>query len=450
MNQFSWRPLTSKRVWGWSFYDFANSAFATTILAVIFNKYYAQVAAGGEQGVLVFGFRIQGAAMFGYVASFSYALVAVSSPILGAIADYSHARKKFWMTFMFIGVIFTGLLYFVGQGDYWLGAGLFIMANLGFAGGNVFYNSFLPEICDKPDMGVVSGLGWALGYLGGGLLLAINLVMLQFPQALGFAQGAFSVHDCFVSVSIWWLVFSIPTFAWVREQRRPPRSVPRESYASVGFRRIRLTLKASRQYSQFRTFLIAYLFFNDGIETVIIFASIFGAQVVGMQTTELILFFLAIQGAAFLGSLVCGALAHWLGNKRALIATLFVWILVVVWGYKLGIFGALKKEYWILGIMAGSVLGGSQAIARSLAGTFIPRERSAEFFGFYNIAGRFAAIFGPAIFSVVLTITGDMRKSILSLIILFIAGLILLLRIDEREGERQSEQETGFRSEAAP
>ena len=183
---------------------------------------------------------------------------------------------------------------------------------------------------------------------------------------------------------------------------------------------------------------------KTGIETVIIFASIFGAQVVGMETTELILFFLTIQGTAFLGSLACGALAHWLGNKRALIVTLFVWIMVVIWGYKLGVFGALRKEYWILGIMAGTVLGGSQAIARSLAATFIPRERSAEFFGFYNIAGRFAAIFGPAIFSAVLSITGDMRASILSLIILFIVGLVLLLRIDEREGLQQSEQDTDF------
>jgi len=444
MNQFSWRPLASKQVWGWSFYDFANSAFATTILAVIFNKYYAQVVAGGEQGALVFGFRIQGAALFGYVASFSYAVVALSSPILGAIADYSHAKKKFWAVFMLTGVVFTGMLYFVRRGDYWLGAVLFIMANFGFAGGNVFYNSFLPEICEKRDMSVVSGLGWAMGYLGGGLLLAVNLVMLQFPQAFGLAKGAFTVLDCFLSVSIWWLVFSIPTFLWVREAGRRPQAGAGGNYVAMGFNRIWRTLKASRRYSQFRTFLIAYLFFNDGIETVIIFASIFGAQVVGMETTELILFFLTIQGTAFLGSLACGALAHWLGNKRALIVTLFVWIIVVVWGFKLGIFGSLKKEYWILGIMAGTVLGGSQAIARSLAATFIPRERSAEFFGFYNIAGRFAAIFGPAIFSAALSITGDMRASILSLIILFIVGLVLLLRIDEHEGLRQSEQDAAF------
>ena len=190
MNQRLRDIFADKTVWGWSFYDFANSAFATTILAVIFNKYFAEVVAGGEKGVIVWGAHIPGAAFFGYVVSLSYAVVAIVSPVLGAIADFSRSKKRFWLFFMIVGALFTSFLYFVHKGDYWMGALFFAVANLGFAGGNVFYNGFLPEISTKENIGFVSGLGWALGYLGGGLLLAINLVMLQFPQLVGFPKGA--------------------------------------------------------------------------------------------------------------------------------------------------------------------------------------------------------------------------------------------------------------------
>ena len=439
MNQRLRDIFADKTVWGWSFYDFANSAFATTILAVIFNKYFAEVVAGGEKGVIVWGAHIPGAAFFGYVVSLSYAVVAIVSPVLGAIADFSRSKKRFWLFFMIVGALFTSFLYFVHKGDYWMGALFFAVANLGFAGGNVFYNGFLPEISTKETIGFVSGLGWALGYLGGGLLLAINLVMLKFPELVGFPKGAFTVQDCFLSVAIWWAIFSIPTFLWVRERGKGQTLPTGMSYVTVGFQRVWATFRQARRYSQFSTFLVAYLFFNDGIETVIIFASIFGAQVVGMNSGELIVFFLAIQGTAFVGALLCGWLANWIGNKRALMVTVVVWIIVTLWGYKLGILGNLKGEYWALGIMAGTVLGGSQAIARSMAGTFMPKENAAEFYGFYNIAGKFAAIFGPALYSLAITFTGSMRVGILSLVILFIIGMILLILVDEKKGAVQSD-----------
>jgi len=427
------RSICNKTVMGWSLYDFANSAFATTILAVIFNKYFAQVVAGGETGVLIWGVRIQGAALFGYVLSFGYAVAAFMAPVLGAIADETCAKKKFLGVFCCLGVLGSALLYFVHAGDVLLGSALFILANVGFAGGNVFYNAFLTEISNEDNVGRISGIGWALGYIGGGLLLALNLVMLEFPHWLGFPAKTFTVGHCFVSVAVWWGVFALPFFFWVKEKRDGKAVRPDSGYLGLGFSRVFETLRHIRRHKEFTKFLIAYLLFNDGIETVIVFASIFGAVVVGMETHELILFFLVIQGTAFVGSLLLGFLSDRLGQKGTLMATLVVWTGVVLWAYFMG-FWDLKKEYWILGIVSGTVLGGSQSIARSLAGTLIPPERSAEFFGFYAISGRFAAIFGPALYSSVITVTGSMRSGVLSLGILFVAGMIGLswVRVGKR------------------
>ena len=434
------RSIYNKTVMGWSLYDFANSAFATTILAVIFNKYFAQVVAGGESGVLIWGFRIPGAALFGYVLSMSYAMAAFMAPVLGAIADETRARKKFLGVFCCLGVLCSALLYFVHAGDVLLGSALFVLANVGFAGGNVFYNAFLPDISTEENVGRISGIGWAFGYIGGGLLLALNLVMLQFPHWLGFPAKAFTVGHCFVSVAFWWGIFALPFFFWVREPRHRKPVRPGSGYLSFGFSRVIETLRHLRQHREFAKFLVAYLLFNDGIETVIVFASIFGATVVGMETHELILFFLVIQGTAFLGSLLLGFLSDRLGQKWTLMATLFVWTGVVLWAYFMG-FWDLKKEYWILGILSGTVLGGSQSIARSMAGRLIPPERSAEFFGFYAISGRFAAIFGPALYSSVIAVTGSMRSGVLSLGVLFLAGMICLagVRVKEKTGETRLE-----------
>jgi len=427
------RVVYNRTVLGWSLYDFANSAFATTILAVIFNKYFAQVVAGGETGVLIWGIRIQGAALFGYVLSIGYAAAAFMAPVLGAIADQTCAKKRFLGVFCCLGVLCSALLYFVHAGDVFLGSTLFILALVGFAGGNVFYNAFLTDISNDDTVGRISGIGWALGYIGGGLLLALNLVMLQFPQWLGFPAKTFTVGHCFISVGVWWGLFALPFFFWVKEKRERKAVRGDFGYLRLGFSRVFETLHHMRRHKEFTKFLVAYLLFNDGIETVIVFASIFGAVVVGMNTQELILFFLVIQGTAFVGSLLLGFLSDRLGQKSTLMATLFVWTGVVLWAYIMG-FWDLRKEYWILGIVSGTVLGGSQSIARSLAGTLIPSERSAEFFGFYAISGRFAAIFGPALYSSVITVTGSMRSGVLSLGVLFVAGMIGLsfVRVAEK------------------
>jgi len=433
-------PAQKRDIFGWAMYDFANSAFATTILAVIFNQYFATVVAGGDKGVELFGFRLHGASFFTFTVSVSMAISAVFSPFLGAVADASGSKKRFLMVFCYGGVLFTSLLYFIHAGDYWMGAVIFIIANIGFAEGNVFYNAFLPEISSKQNIGRISGLGWALGYIGGGLLLAINLIMLKYPEWLGFPVGYFSVQDCFLSVALWWLIFSLPTFLFLKE--RVQESVPplEKSYFKEGYRRLQHTFRRIKTFRELTKFLVAFLIYNDGIETVIVMASIFGADVLGMETGEIILFFLMIQGIAFFGSLIFGFLADAIGNKRTVMISLGIWSLVVIWAFRLGIVWDPKTEYWILGVLAALVMGGSQAASRSLQGIFTPDANSAEFFAFFGVSGKFASVFGPLIYGILIAITGSVQSGILSVLLFFIAGMALLWTVNEKKGMEEKQR----------
>jgi MFS transporter, UMF1 family len=432
-------PASKREIFGWAMYDFANSAFATTILAVIFNKYFAQVVAGGEKGVELFGFRLHGASFFTFTISLSMAVSAVISPFLGAVADSSASKKRFLMTFCYLAVLSTGLLYFVHEGNYWRGAVFFGIANIGFAGGNVYYNAFLPEISTDRNIGRISGLGWALGYIGGGALLAVNLIMLQYPGLIGFPSGFFTVQDCFLSVSVWWFLFSLPTFLFLKERALSNPAAGGSPFRE-GYRRLKHTFQRIRNFRELTKFLVAFLIYNDGIETVIVMASIFGAEVLGMETGEIILYFLMIQGLAFFGSLLFGYLADAIGNKRTIMISLGIWSLIVIWAFTLGIVWDPKTEYWILGVLAALVMGGSQAASRSLQGLFTPEANSAEFFGFFAVSGKFASVVGPLIYGILIAITGSVQSGILSILVFFVAGTAILWTVDEKKGKEERQR----------
>lgn len=433
--------LKRKSVWGWALYDVANSAYATTILAVIFSKYYALKVAGGELGVefhlFSTSFHIPGPTLFTYLVSISTFVVMMISPLIGAMADESHHKKRYLAYSTIVGVIGTFLLGFVDEGEWIYGGIAFIIANLGFNAGLLFYDALLKLIAKPKEVGFISGFGWGIGYAGGGLLLLINMLMISPPQWLPI--HARDITDTFFSVSIWWILFSIPLFLWVTEKETHfTLKVFRLWQSSV--RRLVSTYRQTKQLKQTFLFLIAFLFFNNGIQTVILMASIFGESVLKMNSKSLILFFLLIQFCGFLGSLLFGWLTKWLPDKTALLLSLVVWIVVCVWTFFIGLFSSPVFEFHIIGILAGFVLGSSQSLSRSLFTKFIPNDRAAEFFGFFSVQGRLSTLIGPFVYGTILWITQSIHLAILCLLIFFVIGGILLFFVNEEKGIQESIQ----------
>ncbi|MBM3324497.1 MAG: MFS transporter, partial [Calditrichaeota bacterium] len=420
----------------WAFYDFANSAFATVILAVLYNKYYAGVVAGGSEGVLLGAMRIPGAAMLAFVGAAAMILVALSTPILGVLSDLTGRKKLLLGVYTLLGCIATALMITVDAQEWIWGGFLFVVAQLGFSGGNVFYNALLIDIAEPEDYGKVSGIGWAWGYIGGGLLLLLNLMMLQSPETFGFAEGTFSLGDCFFSVAIWWILFSLPLFLRVRESR--PAVARRMHLLKESLRILSGTLRKIKSLPELTKFFIAFLIYNDGVETVIIMAAVFGDQELHMENGELILFFLMIQGLAFFGSLFFGWLVERLGNRRTILVSLVVWCLILIWAWGLGWLGNPKGEYWALGVLTALVMGGTQAASRSLQAFLIPPMHASEFFSFFGISGKFASAIGPLVYGLAILLTGSLRIAMLTLLAFFVIGFLVLWRVNEQTGREQA------------
>ncbi len=432
--------VSRREIWGWGLYDLANSPFATTILAVVFNRYFAEVLAGGKEGVVLnlFGnaVRVPGVTFFTFTLAAAMLIVAVLAPLLGAIADSSGSKKKFLAFFCYLGVGATAMLYFVHDGQYGRGALFFIVAQVGFAAGNIFYNAFLPEISTPRNIGWISGFGFTLGYLGGATLLAVNLAMLSYPEWIGF-DTPFTPQATFLSVAVWWGVFAIPTFLWLRE-RQPATARPAgKTHLRIGVERLRKTFRNLRRYRELSKFLVAFLIYNDGIQTIIVVAAIFVDEVLGFSDGAIVGLFLMIQGTAFVGALLMGALSDRIGNKQTVVITLLVWTGVAIWGRFLGFTGYPQYEVWAMGVVVGMVLGGSQSASRALQGNFTPDGNSAEFFAFYGIVGKFAAVLGPVVYGSVYALIG-IRSAVLSLGVFFVVGLVILNTVDEQEGIRQA------------
>lgn len=423
-----------RELWSWALYDFANSPFSTTVTTVIFNVYFASVVAAA--GVTVGGYSIPGPSLWAYLVAASSLTMGLLSPFLGAVADCSGAKKRFLFAFTALGALATALLYFARPGTAASASAAFFAANLAFAGAFSFYSAFLPELADKDHMGRVSGFGWALGYIGGGACLALNLLMLQKPALFGIpAEDHLPIRLGFLVVGAWWLVFSLPLFLWLKERARPTGEAGWGLLRHATERTFK-TLREVRRYPELAKFLIAYLLYNDGIETVIVMASIFAAEEIGMGQGEIIQCFLVLQGVAFLGSLLFGRLADAVGNRKAVFLTLLLWGGVLAWA--LGMRTA--TEFWWAGVLIGLILGGSQSASRSLFAVMTPKENAAEFFGFFSLSGKMVATLGPLSFGLMRQWLGSVRYAVVSLVLFFAAGAAILAWVDEKKGEAEAER----------
>jgi len=438
-------PSSRLRLTAFSLYDFADSAFATSIVTVLFSQYYAEVVAGGQAGTRILGRAVPGGTLYAWLVGLSMAVVAVAAPFLGALADRRGSRIRFLGLFWLPGVALAFALAGVEAGEWLSGGLLFAAAYACFGLASVFYNALLPELAPPEELGRASGLAWGVGYVGGALVLVLNLLMLRAPQRLGFPAGTFDLGDCFAAAALWWFLFSLPLFAVFRYEDRRPRAAAdaflgwREEAGAVAAR-VRHTFHRLAGLRNLRLFFLSFLLYNDAVQVVVVMSSIFGRTVLGLGAESLIALFLMVQGTAFLGSLLLGPLADRAGHKPVLLVCVGAWTLTTLWGAGVGIFGAPVREYWILGGISGIFLGGIQSCSRSMLARWVPAGQESELFGFFAIMSRVASVFGPLLYGALNLLTGSLRGATLSVVALFAAGGLLLLRVRPEEVEPERER----------
>jgi len=429
----------------WYFYDWANSAFATTVVTVFLGPWLTTVtkaAADADGFVHPLGIKIHAGSFFPYVVSLSVLAQVVVLPVLGAVADYSQGKKQLLGLFAYLGAGATLGLYFVEGTRYLPGGVLFLVANLSFGASVVVYNAFLPDIASADRRNVVSSYGWALGYLGGGLLLALNLALFSQAASLGLSVGH-AVRINLASAVVWWAVFTLVPLFGLRNRQRAQQLRGGANYLTVGFRQLRRTLGRVRLYPQTVLFLVAYLLYNDGIQTVIALASQFGQEELGLPVSTLTLIILMVQFVAFFGAVVFNWVAAALGTKRAIITSLVIWTGTVTYAY-----GWLRTagQFFVLGAVIAIVLGGSQALSRALYSLMIPKGQEAEYFSLYEVSERGTSWLGPLLFGLALQFTGSYRIAILSLSVFFMLGLGLLTFVDVRRAVIEAGNEPPLRA----
>ena len=447
---------------GWYWYDWANSAYATTVLAVFLGPYLTSVARNAACGTTVtdanpcavddprlhlLGLSVAPGAFYSYALTVSILVQVLVLPVTGAIADRSPHKKQMLAGFAFVGALATMGLYGV-QGDrYLLGGGLYLMANVAFGASIVVYYSFLPQIAAADERDAVSARGWALGYLGGGVLLLANLVLYSSRESLGLAT-ADAVRISLLSAGVWWGLFTLIPLTRLRNQTvhaGATEVTPRVqesgggTVVTAGFRQLRRTLVEARSYPHTLKFLLAYLVYNDGIQSVIALASIYGVEELDLEQSTLISAILLVQFVAFLGALLLGRLALRFGAKRVILASLVLWAATV--GLAYFVQEGATGQFYALAALIGLVLGGSQALSRSLFSQLIPRGREAEYFGLYEISERGTSWLGALTFGLVFQLTGSYRNAIFSLVAFFVLGFVLLARVDIRRAIREAGNE---------
>ena len=408
-------------------YDWANSAFATTVMAGFFPLFFkAYWADPGNPEESTF--------YLGLANSLASIIVAALAPFLGAIADRGSAKKKFLFTFAFFGIIMTSGLWFVAQGYWQMAVIFYVAASVGFSGGNIFYDSLLPSIADESKVNYASSLGYALGYIGGGLLFLLNVLMFKFPETFGLSDSAAAIKLSFVSVAIWWALFSIPVMLFVREPQIYDR-VPLSKAVTLGWKQLRDTLRDIRHLKVVGLFLLAYWFYIDGVDTIVKMAVDYGMSL-NFEESALITALLIVQFVAFPAALIYNWIASRIGTKRAIEIAIMAYCFITLLGY----FMQTEQHFFVLAILVGLFQGGIQALSRSLYTRLIPAEKAAEFFGFFNMLGKFAAVLGPMLMGSVTLLTGNARLGILSILILFSIGWYLLRKVDISEGERMARE----------
>ena len=436
-------------VWGWAIYDWANSAFATTVMAGFFPIFFKQYWSHGADVNL-------STAQLGFGNAIGGLLVALMAPVLGAIADRGGARKKFLIGFAYLGVLATAGLFLVAKGQWTQAIFVYIMGVIGFSGANIFYDALLPGLVGEDRIDRVSSLGFALGYLGGGLLFLINVLMTLKPAMFGIPDAGTAVRLSFLSVALWWGGFTLITIGWVPEPECGD-SRQRGSAIRAGLGQLGETFRKARHLKTVSLFLVAYWFYIDGVDTIIRMAVDYGMSL-GFAANDLIVALLIVQFVGFPAALAFGWLGqHW-GVRRAIYLAICVYMAVTLWGTMM----RDRHEFYVLAVVIGLVQGGIQALSRSYYARLIPKDKAAEFFGFYNMLGKFATIMGPALMGTVglaarrlmmpvaataeqVQAVGQMaaRWSLGSVIVLFLVGILLFSRVDEARGRAEAQRLAG-------
>ena len=411
----------------WAMYDWANSAFQTTVVTAVFPRFFAEYAAQGLASTTA-------TARFAWATTFAAVVIAILGPMLGAIADYRAAKKRLLGVSLMIGVLATAMMAGISRDGWQYAAAVFIVANIAFAASLVFYDSLLPHVASRDELDRVSTAGYAIGYVGGGVLLIINLVWILSPATFGLRDATAAIKLSFLSVAAWWLLFSIPLFRRVPEPAAiAPAGLQAANVFTVGFTLAWRTLRELRRYPNALLMLVAFLLYNDGIQTMIKMSSIYGAEA-GIDANAQIAAFVLVQFVGIPFSFLFGALAGRIGAKPAVFLALIVYTVVSVIGY----FLSQTWQFFVLAFLVGTVQGGSQGLSRSLFARMIPKDKSSEYFGFFSVFEKFGQIFGPLVFAAAVTISGSSRSAVLSVILFFVLGALVLTRVDVAAGEAQA------------